>query len=109
MSDTSKAAPRPWLVGGCTGYGYDVRQKPPNWNASSEMVCGCAKEEDATLIVEAVNSYNPERDKLARELAEMTIEYTRQGYVTTDQLPAKARQLLKLYEEDGSPSTLPGG
>ena len=58
------------------------------------------------------------RDQLARELAEQVEEM----WIESDKadrgepgvmipLPSrtKARQLLNLYEEDSSPSTLPGG
>ena len=57
----------------------------------------------AELIVEAVNAYNSERDRLTRELAEMVIEGA--GCNLSDcacggSLPDYARRLLKLYEEE---------
>jgi len=55
-------------------------------------------------VHEAVNSYNPERDRLARELAEMVtgeLEWITldgiQGSI--ENIVAKARQLLGLYKE----------
>jgi hypothetical protein len=60
----------------------------------------------AQQIVDAVNSHNPERDKLARELAEIVLEEAggygviNTGHHQGKAIITKARQLLKLYEEE---------
>ncbi len=102
MSDTSKVTPwkahSPWT------------QDDPRWTVSQKdgmgfTTLGGKDEEHAKLAEKALNSYNPERDRLARELAEM-IEVAQEFRERMQSIPAdwgaiegKARQLLKLYEE----------
>lgn len=108
MSETSKAAPRPWKaeLDGIYSRIIDAEGKPV---ATNDYESGVGLDEDqAVLIVEAVNSYNPDRDKLARELGEevetfwKNVDQTKIGEPNIN-IPApsrsKARQLLSLFKE----------
>ncbi|KKM83131.1 hypothetical protein LCGC14_1312440 [marine sediment metagenome] len=102
-----KATPRPWAVEE-VGVGELFIVSPDGkggWFGVAEMSRDAAFK-DANLIVEAINSYNPERDQLARELA-FSIQA---GMGTTggsleiseaerDLWRDKAGELLKLYKE----------
>lgn len=121
MTDTNKATPRPWEIDGdnptlvfsgassLSGLRYIA-----NFDSTVYGFNGAGDEARARQAIEAINSYNPERDKLARELAEMIRDLSN-GSLRTHPWNAfgaivdKARQLLKLYEQEGRPSTLPGG
>ena len=104
MSDTSKATLRPLstrrgkyflVVDNAEGSVYATIHDNDKPTFEHERI--------AEEVVEAVNSYNPERDKLARELAEMVIAGA--GCNLSDcacggSLTDFARRLLKLYEEE---------
>ena len=102
MSDTKKATPRPWQAN--SPWGND----DPRWTVTQKdgmgfTTLGGKDEKHAKLAEKALNSYNPDRDKLARKLAEMVI--AGDGCNLSDctcggSLPDYARRLLKLYEEE---------
>ncbi len=80
MSDTNKTTPRP---SGC-----QCRLEPVDENAGPCDLCSEAalgpkdlgwRIVHCPLHVEAVNSYNPERDRLARELAELALVHDDNG------------------------------
>ena len=121
MSASSKATPD-WLVGfACSECLFSTKsglssQEHVEWHKQQDKLY---KElEDKTMelgvseAVNALNSYNPQRDQLVRELADMVRDMyhyvpgdyeespkgREQFYLAT--LRVKARQLLKLYEEE---------
>ena len=111
MSDTSKATPRPWVVvsGLATLINSGGIQKEPWRIVASTHVYYKKRAADeneveranAAFIVEAVNSYNPKRDRLAQELAARLLDGSCPCTCMTCRLNIKkARQLLKLYEQD---------
>ncbi len=97
MSDTSKATPRPWrLEDGYLMVPLESPWREDAWEGNS------IADANMELIIAAVNSYNPERDKLARELAEHYLEAfgLPSNPKDDDTMQARCRQLLKLYEEE---------
>ena len=113
MSDTSKATP--WRIGTY----FDPKRELPHVNlVTGDGVRGIDVFGDtlegakvkAIHILAVLNSYSPERDKLARELAEDIISSHKAYNQPSQSMPMresdwveeidKARQLLKLYEED---------
>ena len=107
MSDTSKATPRPWGHGDAyhnPGKGEDIFVGSDGTVvATTGDIGGFIREADADLVLAAVNSYNPERDRLALELAWDINERGSKHY--PDDLVRKAHQLLKLYEEESGCAT----
>ena len=99
MSDTSKATPRPWRK---SDRGTKVSGKPVFALLGSKhgdfrdtvIASYLWKESDADLALEAVNSYNPERDQLARELAEAWLSPTTDDH-TPEEMDTVARKLLR--------------
>ena len=99
MSDTSKATPRPkWQA-------Y-LDMDGPRWTLilgdgtqGGFITIGDNDEKHARLAEKALNAYNPERDNLARELAEAWLNPAAVTK-TPKGLDEVARQLLKLYEEE---------
>ena len=102
MSDTSKATPRPW----------EIRVADPAIDEIEDMslylietplvgktIGGIIDEQEANavLLKESANSYNPERDQLARKLAEMIAAPCR-SYCGSACAHKKARQLLRLFD-----------
>ena len=117
MSDTKsigKATPRPWAYydnGFDGGIVSGWRPGPPHrcfekGGTYDVMICGgepCegylgGDDPNVHLILKAVNSYNPDRDKLARELAEAWLNPAAVNK-TPEEMDDIARQLLKLYEQ----------
>lgn len=103
MSDTSKATPRPWRKGakGTKVNGRDVFAllTCKHGDFRDKLIASYLwSEADADLIVALVNSYNPKRDKLARELAEVALG--KGDLIWRAHVRKLATQLLKLYEEE---------
>ena len=107
MSDTSKATPKLWEVvvkigmhdKNCVKAIGPIETDHCHWCGNILSV----DEEVARDIAKAVASHNPQRDRLARELAEMVIAGA--GCNLSDcacggSLTDFARRLLKLYEEE---------
>ena len=104
---SGKATPRPWIV--ISGLSTlinsgGVRKEPWRSVASTHVYKGKTTAEDeanAQLIMDAVNSYNPERDKLARELAISLLNGACPCLCRACGHSIRlARQLLRLYPED---------
>ena len=112
MSDTSKATPRPWTVG-CDGPSRPIILGPNGIMLSvSKYECfrwGSynMEWEHCSLLANALNPDNPDRDKLARELA-FSIQAgmgTTAGPIEISEVERdlwrdKADELLKLCEEE---------
>ena len=118
MTDTNKATPGPWQrqPAELDGAGYIVHFRALS-RIGKVFVFPCAvggsteaeAEANADFLDLLLNSYNPERDKLARELAEEVEEFWKKvdktqigepGIMIPAPSREKARQLLKLYEQD---------
>ena len=100
MTDTSKATPRPWRL-------VEPHESAPGIKGSNGACVFSGGRDvfdvNCALIVKAVNSYNPERDRLARELATLQRAVHRDQKFGDKPHCARcrlARQLLKLYEEE---------
>ena len=118
MSDSRKAIPRPYykLVETANPSAFELHCGSEDfWVPHFEVWAFRRNLTDIYALdtlrrmVEAVNSYNPDRDKLARELAEDIISSHKAYYQPSQSMPMresdwvneidKARQMLKLYEE----------
>jgi hypothetical protein len=105
MADLTKATPRPWFIGDYSepiqnivcelGRTWAIRANENTYGKFSE---------NAALIVEAVNTYNPNRLALekARELAQAISNgnecWGSVGPLQWSAMVVKARELLKLLE-----------
>ena len=101
MSDTSKATPRPWRITVDPLKAVDLSSRVV---LKTQINPGQSIQEaiaNLALAVDTVNFYNPQRDKLARELAARLLDGSCPCTCMTCRLNIKkARQLLKLYEQD---------
>ena len=97
MSDTSKATPKWAVIEAGAGYlRWNVRR-----DGEEKATAIWLTKERAHLVCNALNSYNPDRDKLARGLAISLLNGACPCLCRACGHSVRlARRLLKLYEEE---------